>query len=113
MGDDSITESKGKGRIDLDHGSFNGVLYVPGIANNLLSVYQMSQIGSPKKVVFSPIDVEISYVLNGGVIAKGVVDYSSKVYKFSHFLPFSNPSSLITRANEERKIWHEIFGCLN
>ena len=35
FGDNSKTESKGKGRIDLDHGSFNNVLYVPGLATNL------------------------------------------------------------------------------
>ena len=39
LGDDSLTESKGKGRIDLDHGKFSNVLYVPGLASNLLSVY--------------------------------------------------------------------------
>ena len=73
----------------------------------------MNHTGSPKKVVFSPNDVEISRISNGRVIAKGVVDHSSQVYKFSHFLPFSNPSSLLTHANEAIKIWHEIFGHLN
>ena len=28
LGDDSLTDSLGKGRIDLDHGKFNNVLYV-------------------------------------------------------------------------------------
>ena len=60
LGDDSLTESLGKGRIDLYHGQFSNVLYVTGLASNLLSVYQMTHIGSPKKVVFSPNDVEIS-----------------------------------------------------
>ena len=40
LGDDSHTEILGKGRIDLDHGQFSNVLYVPGIASNLLSVYR-------------------------------------------------------------------------
>ena len=39
LGDDSKIEIKGKGRIDLDHGSFNNVLYVPGIPVNILLVY--------------------------------------------------------------------------
>ena len=39
LGDDSLTDSLGKGRIDIDHGKFNNVLYVPGLASNLLSVY--------------------------------------------------------------------------
>ena len=57
LGDNFETESKGKGRIDLDHGSFNNVLYVPGLAANVLSVYHMTHTGSPKKVVFTPNDV--------------------------------------------------------
>ena len=53
LGDDSLTKILGKGRIDLDHGKFNNVLYVLGLASNLLSVYQMTHTGSPKKVIFS------------------------------------------------------------
>ena len=52
--DDSKMESKGKGRIDLDHGSFNNVLYVSGLVANLFSVYWMTHIRPPKKVVFTP-----------------------------------------------------------
>ena len=103
----------GKGRIDLDHGKFNNVLYVPGLSSNLLSVYQTTHTGSPKKVIFSPDDVEITEISNGKVIAKGVVDHTSKVYMFSHFLPYSNTSALLIHANEASKLWHEIFGHLN
>ena len=39
LGDESLTNSLGKGRIDLDHGNFNNVLYVPGLSSNILSVY--------------------------------------------------------------------------
>ena len=53
LGDDSVNDILGKGRIDLDHGSFNDVLYVPGLVANLLSVYQITHTGSPKKVIFS------------------------------------------------------------
>ena len=113
LGDDSLTGILGKGRIDIDHGKFNNVLYAPGLASNLLSVYQMTQTRSPKKFIFSPDDVEIIEISNGKVIAKGVVDHTSKVYKFSHFLPYSNPSALLTHANEASKIWHERFGHVN
>ena len=113
FGEDSITNSMGKGRIDLDHGSFNDVLYVPGLDAHLLLVYHMTHIGSPNKFIFSPNEVEISDILNGKVLEKGVVDHTSKIYKFSHFLPYSNPYALLTHANEERNIWHEIFGHLN
>ena len=57
LGDSSEIESKGKCSIYFDHGSFNNVLYVPGLAANLLSVYQVTHIGSPKKVFFSPNEV--------------------------------------------------------
>ena len=89
LGDDCITDSLGKGRIDLDHGKFGNVLYVIGLASNLLLVYQMTHIGSPNKVIFSPDDVEIIEIFNGKFIAKGVVDHTSKVYMFSHFLTYS------------------------
>ena len=113
LGDDSLTESLGKGRIDLDHGQFSNVLYVPGLASNLLSVYQMTHTGSPKKVIFSPDEVEITEISSGKFIAKGVANHTSKVYMFSHFLPYSKPSALMIHANEARKIWHEKFGHLN
>ena len=106
LGDDSETKIKGNGRIDLDHGSFNNVFYVPGLAASLLLVYQMTHNGSPKKVVFSPNDVEITEISNGRVIEKGFVDPNSKVYNFSHFMPFSNPSTLLTHPNEARNLWH-------
>ena len=72
----------------------------------------MTHTGSPKKVIFSPNDVEIKDILNVKFIAKGFVDHTSKVYWFSHFLPYSNPSALLIHANEESKLWHEIFGHL-
>ena len=57
MGDDSTIISKGKGTVNLEHGSFFYVLYVPSLASNLLSVYKMTHIGVPKRVTFSPNDV--------------------------------------------------------
>ena len=104
LGDNSLTDSMGKGRIDLDHGNFNNVLYVLGISSNLLLVYQMNHTESPKKFIFSPNEVEITDISNGKVISKGGVDHTLKVYKFSHFLPYSNPSALLTHANEARNI---------
>ena len=77
LGDEFLTESLGKGRIDLDHGKFSNVLYVLGLASNLLSVYQMTHTGSPKKVIFSPDEVEIIEISSGKVIAKGVTNHTS------------------------------------
>ena len=38
MGDDSMIQTKGVGRINLYHGYFNDVLYVPHLEENLLLV---------------------------------------------------------------------------
>ena len=91
LGDDSLTDSLGKGRIDINHGKFSNVLYVPSIASNLLLVYQMTHIGSSKKVILSLDDVEIIEISNGKVIAKGVANHTSKVYMFYTSYPTQTP----------------------
>ena len=72
LGDDSLTESLGKGGIDIDHCKFNNVLYIPGLTSNLLSVYHMTHTRSPKKVIFSPDEVDITEISSGKFITKGV-----------------------------------------
>ena len=54
MGDDSEIQTKGIGRIDLGHGLFSDVLYVPYLAKNLLSFYQMNHTGEETRVTFTP-----------------------------------------------------------
>ena len=56
MGDDSTIISEGQVTVDLENGYFSNVLYVPFLASNLLSVYQMTHTGVPKRVLFSPDD---------------------------------------------------------
>ena len=73
----------------------------------------MTHTGYPKKFIFSHDEVEITEISSGKVIAKGVANHTSKVYMFSHFLPYSNPFSLLIHANEESKLWHEIFVHIN
>ena len=60
MGDDSTIISEGQGTVDLEHGYFSNVLYVPSLASNILSVYQMTHMGVPKRVSFSLDYVEIT-----------------------------------------------------
>ena len=55
----------------------------------MLSVYQITHAGSPKRVVFDPNSVEISDISTGKLILKGVVNHASKAYELSHFLPYS------------------------
>ena len=70
MGDDSQIPVAGRGSIKIQHGEFKNVLYVPSLATNLLSVYQITHIGSPKKVVFFPDLVEITEISTGKTIEK-------------------------------------------
>ena len=60
MGDDSQIPVEGRGSVRAKHGEFKNVLDVPSLAANLLSVYQMTHIGSPKRVTFDSDSVEIT-----------------------------------------------------
>ena len=57
--------------------------------------------------------MEIMDFSTGKLIAKGVANHVSKAYEFTHFLPYSHQSSLLTHANETSTIWHERFDHLN
>ena len=91
MCNNSQIRAKGKGSIKLEHGKFKDVLYVPSLAANLLSVYQMTHTGSPKWVIFGPESVDITYITTRNIIEKGAANHASKAYEFSHFMPFSKP----------------------
>ena len=91
MGNNSKFKTKGKGSSKLEHGRFKDVLFVPSLASNLLSVYQMTHIGSPKRVIFGPDSMEITDISTGNIIAKGVANHASKAYEFSHIMPPSEP----------------------
>ena len=113
MVDDSHIPYVGKGTIQFEHGVFNNVLYVPFLAANLLYVYQMTHNGSTKRFVFGHDTVKISNISSRKMIAKGVTNHASNAYAFSHFFPYSHQSSLLTHANETRRIWNERFDHLN
>ena len=102
MSDDSEIQAKGIGRIDLDDGYFNNVLFVPYLQENLLSVYQMTH----KRVTFTPDTMEIAEISTNKVVAIAFVDHQDRMYKFSHFLPYSRGKALLSHANETRNMWH-------
>ena len=83
MGYDSTIISKGKGTVNLEHGSFFDVLYVPSLASNLLSVYEMTYTGVPKKVAFIPNDVQITDISSERLVAIGLANHHDKAYDFS------------------------------
>ena len=91
MGNNSQIRAKGKGSIKLEHGKFKDVLYVPSLATNLLSVYQMTHTRSPKCVIFGLDLVEITNISTRNIIEKGIANHAWKEYEFSRFLPFSEP----------------------
>ena len=53
MGDGSPIEATGIGKVELGIGSFENVLHIPKLSVNLLSVYQMTHIGTERRVEFT------------------------------------------------------------
>ena len=92
---------------------FPMLLYVPSLASKLLSVYQMTHTGVPKRVFFSPDDVEITKLTSRKLVAKGLANHHAKAYEFSHFVADAKPTALLTHGNEVSRLWHERFGHLN
>ena len=68
MGNNSKFQIKGKGSINIEHGRFKDVLFVPSLASNLLSIYQMTHTGSPKQVIFGLDSVEITDISIGNLL---------------------------------------------
>ena len=60
MGDDSKIQAKGIGRIDLEDGYFNNVLFVPDIVANLIFLYQITNIYITNILTFTKNYVDIS-----------------------------------------------------
>ena len=65
IGDDSGIPTEGMGSVTTKHGEFKNVLYVPSLASNLLSVYQMTHTGSLKRVTFDSETIEITKKTTG------------------------------------------------
>ena len=110
---DSQIPVEGRGLVKVKHGEFKNVLYVPSLVANMLSVYQITHTGSPRRVTFDSETVEITEKATGQLIAKGIANHSTKACDFSHFLPVSPPTTLLSHANNTNNIWHERFGHLN
>jgi hypothetical protein len=112
MGDNSPVEVTDKGRIELTNESFENVLHVPKLSVNLLSVYQMKNSGTGKRVIFTPDAVDIYDMQTNSRVATGEVNHQSRLYTFSEFIE-PDSALLLTHADESSRIWHERFGHLN
>ena len=73
----------------------------------------MIHTGVPKRVCFSPYDVEITELASGKLVAKGSANHHAKSYEFSHFVEDAKPTALLTHGNEVSRLWNERFGHLN
>jgi hypothetical protein len=75
MGDDSPVEVSGQGRVDLGNGSFENVLHVLKLSINILSMYQITHIGTRKRVEFTLDFVTIFDMEDNSKIVVGEVDH--------------------------------------
>jgi hypothetical protein len=114
VGDDRSLSVEGSGTIQVENGHFNDVLCVPGLSCNLLSVYQITRSGEDKIVEFSPhqfVIRDLKYPKH--VLATGIVDDITRLYKFDNFGSSSFSSVFVAHSDDLRKLWHERFGHLN
>ena len=59
----------------------------------------MTHIGVGKKVIVTPNSVGIVEISSGKIIAQGLANHDSNIYEFSHLMPYSNNSVVLTHAN--------------
>jgi transposase InsO family protein len=114
VGDDRSLSVEGSGTVQVENDHFNDVLCVPSLSCNLLSVYQITHSGEGKTVEFSPHQVvikDLKYPKH--VLATGIVDDITRLYKFDNFGSSSFSSIFVAHSDDLRKLWHERFGHLN
>jgi hypothetical protein len=112
MGDNSQVEVTGKGRIELTNRSFKNMLHIPKLFDNLLSMYQMTNSGTGKRVLFTHDVVDIYDMQTNSKVSTSEVNHQSRLYTFSEFIE-PDSTLLLTHDDESSRIWHERFGNLN
>jgi hypothetical protein len=105
MGDNSQVEVTSKGRIELTNRSFENVLHVLKLFVNLLSVYQMTNSDTGKRVIFTPDVVDIYDMQTNSKVAIGELNHQSTLYTFSEFIE-PDYALLLTHVDESNRIWH-------
>ena len=112
MVDKYLVEVTEKGRIELTNGSFENVLHIPKLFVNLLSVYQMKNSGTIKRVIFTHDAVDIYDRKTNSKVATREENHQSRFYTFSEFIELDF-ASLLTHVDESSRIWHKKFRHLN
>ena len=86
VGEDRSLSVVGSGTVRIENGHFSDVLCVPRISCNLLSVYQITHYGKGKTVTFTPHQIVIKdFKDTQNVLATGIVDNITRLYKFNNF----------------------------
>jgi hypothetical protein len=105
VGDDISPRVVGSGKVQVDNGHFNDVLCVPSLSCNLLSVYQITHSGEGKIVEFSPHQVVIKDIKDPKhVLAIGIVDDITRLYKFGNFGSSSFSSVFVSHSDDLSKL---------
>jgi hypothetical protein len=100
--------------IQVYNGHFNDVLCAPSNSCNILSVYHITHSGEGKTIEFRLCQVVINDLKDHKhVLATGIVDDITSLYKFNKFWSSSFLSIFVAHSDELRKLWHEWFGHLN
>ena len=108
VGDDRSLSVEGSGTIQVENGHFNDVLCVPSLSCNLLSVYQITHSSEDKIVEFSPHQVVIKDLKDPEhVLATGIVDDITRLYKFDNFGSSSFSSVFVAHIDDLSKLWYE------
>jgi hypothetical protein len=114
VGDARSLSVEGSGTIQVENDHFNDVLCVPSLSCNLLSIYQITHSGEGKIIEFSPHQVVIKDLKDPKhVLATGIVDDITRLYKFDNFGSSSFSSVFVAHTDDLSKLWHEWFGHLN
>jgi hypothetical protein len=105
VGDDRSLSVVGSGTIQVDNGHFNDVLCVPSLSCNLLSVYQITHSSEGKTVEFSPHQVVIKDLKDPKhVLATGIVDDITRLYKFDNFGSSGFSSVFVAHSDDLSKL---------
>jgi transposase InsO family protein len=114
VGDVRSLNVEGYGTIQVENGHFNDVLCVPSLSCNVISIYQITHSGEGKTVEFSPHQVVIKDLKDPKhVLATGIADDITRLYKFDNFGSSSFSSVFFANSDDLSKLWHEWFGHLN
>ncbi len=85
MGDDTKMQVEGKRHVEKDNRKFKYVLYIPNLSSNLLSIYQITQLGDGHKVDFLLDSVMVHSLKDDSLVVVAKVNHVKRVYSIYHY----------------------------